>query len=404
MSISPRVAIDDAQALPLPQRSGSMERGGAGVRRWAINGDFVTLRSTGVARYAREVTRALDALVAAQHPLVRGVELTLICPKPPAEAFDHLALKVVPEFQRPRLPQAWVQLQLPRHVRGGLVSFCNLAPVAVRHQIVCIHDLQTRLAPESYGRLFRLAHRLILPALGRRAAGITTVSNMSRDQLIRFGVAPAEKIRVTYNGSDHALRWRAERTVFDFAPKRPFVLCLGRTEAHKNLDLLLRLAAPLDALGVDLAMAGDVGPEILQRIDGAGNIRLLGRIEDDVFAAALSQALCFLLPSRMEGFGLPAVEAMARGCPVIASSAPCLPEVCAHAALYADPDDTGAWIAAVARLMSSPGLRRDLIAAGHTRARAFTWRGIALIYLSLMAELDGLSQGADQPEFQAVQP
>ena len=157
-----------------------------GVRRWNINGDFTTLKPTGVARYARETTLALDALLAERHPLAEGLALELLVPRPIRDPLPLKAVPVrlVPEYSRPRLPQFWVQAQLPRHVEGGLLSFCNLAPVALKRQIACIHDLHTMTMPESYGRLFRWAHRLILPALGRRAAGITTVSEFSRSEIV----------------------------------------------------------------------------------------------------------------------------------------------------------------------------------------------------------------------------
>jgi hypothetical protein len=117
---------------------------------WAISGDFLALKPTGVARYALEVTRALNALVAEDHPLTRNVELTLLAPRPaPSNFLEHIPTRVIPEFNRPRLPQFWVQAQLPRAVQGGVLSFCNLAPVLVRRQIVCIHDLHTRIMPES---------------------------------------------------------------------------------------------------------------------------------------------------------------------------------------------------------------------------------------------------------------
>jgi glycosyltransferase involved in cell wall biosynthesis len=361
-------------------------------RRWTINGDFVALQPTGVARYAREVTLALDALIAEGHPLTRDVELDLVAPGPgrvplPLRA---ISMRVVPEFNRPRLPQVWVQAQLPRHVPGGLLSFCNLAPVSVRRQIACIHDLHTRLMPESYGAGFRLVHRIVLPLLGRRAARITTVSELSRRHLVDFGIAPAEKITVTYNGSDHADRWDAGRSALAVPSDTPYALCLGRGQPYKNLELLIRLAPGLEAMGLDLWMAGDVAEsEILRHAARMPrNLRLLGRISDDDFKCALSGALCFLFPSRIEGFGLPAVEAMASGCPVVASTSPCLPEVCGEAALYADPDDTGAWRAAVERLRQDAGLRRQQIAAGHARARRFSWRGIAEAYLELMAQVD----------------
>jgi glycosyltransferase involved in cell wall biosynthesis len=160
----------------------------------------------------------------------------------------------------------------------------------------------------------------------------------------------------------------------------------------------VRLAPLLDKIGLDLYMAGDIDMAALSR-EGAyvpDNIRLLGRISDDDFAKALTGALCFLFPSRIEGFGLPAVEAMALGCPVVASTAPCLPEVCGDAALYADPDDTNAWLGAIARLKEDGELRQQIVDLGHTRAATYSWRASAERYLELMAEVDadcGLGHG-----------
>jgi glycosyltransferase involved in cell wall biosynthesis len=119
------------------------------------------------------------------------------------------------------------------------------------------------------------------------------------------------------------------------------------------------------------------------------NIILLGRISDDDLAQALAGARAFLFPSRIEGFGLPAVEAMASGCPVVASTAPCLPEICGDAALYAGPDDAEGWIAAIERLHTDSATRSRTVEAGIARARRYTWRRIAEQYLELMAELDG---------------
>jgi glycosyltransferase involved in cell wall biosynthesis len=362
-------------------------------RRWTINGDFVALQPAGVARYAREVTLALDALVTEGHPLAGNLELDLVVPRQPKEALPLAAIPVrlVAEFNRPRLPQFWVQAQLPRHVPGGLLSFCNLAPVALRRQIACIHDMHPRIVPESYGMLFRWAHRIILPILGKRAAHITTVSQLSRGHLVEFGIAPPEKITVTYNGSDHAARWDAARSTLAGEPDRPYVLCLGRRDQkYKNTELLVRLAPLLDAMGLELWMPGDVDESVIAQHTSQkpDNLRLLGRIGDDDFKKALSGALCFLFPSRIEGFGLPAVEAMAAGCPVVASTSPCLPEVCGNAALYADPDDTEGWADAVRCLQGRADVRGRLIEAGHARALLYSWRGIAETYLELMVRVD----------------
>jgi glycosyltransferase involved in cell wall biosynthesis len=372
--------------------------GASKPRVWAINGDFLALRPAGVARYAKEVTLALDALVAAKHPLTRDLELSILAPRQPGEPFPLRAipLQIIPEFRRPRLPQFCVQIQLPRHVRGGLLSFCNLAPIAASRHIVCIHDLHTWLMPNSFGRLFRWTHRAVMPILGRRASVVTTVSTLSRDHLVQFGVAPPEKIVVTYNGSNHVARWRLGLAKLDLAGCRPFVLCLGRSQRYENVELMLQIAQPLNALGLDLCMAGDIDAGTLRQYceDRPANVRLLGRISDHDLAKLLSQALCFIFPSRIEGFGLPAVEAMALGCPVIASSAPCLPEVCGSAALYADPDDVVAWVDAIGRVKNDADLRRRMVDDGYARAHTFCWRRIAETYLRLMTEVDG---GGDLP-------
>lgn len=391
-----RRRLPPALPLPAPQwgmpaRDFAAVRPPRPARRWSINGDFTTLAPTGVARYAREVTLALDALVAERHPLADNLALDLVVPRPIGNSLPlgSIPVRLVPEFNKPRLPQVWVQMQLPLHVPGGLLSFCNLAPVAVRRQIVCIHDLHTRIMPESYGRGFRLAHRIILPMLGRRAARITTVSQLSRRHLAEFDVAVPEKVTVTYNGSDHVLRWDEHRAGLEPESGRPYVLCLGRNQKYKNLDLLVRIAPILDLMGLDMWMAGEIGESALGP-DRPANLRLLGRIGDDDFKRALRGALCFLFPSRIEGFGLPAVEAMAAGCPVIASTSPCLPEVCGEAALYADPDEPSVWASLVGQLRQDHEQRQRLVDAGYAQAARYTWRGIAEIYLRLMAEVDGV--------------
>jgi glycosyltransferase involved in cell wall biosynthesis len=366
-----------------------------GQRRWSVNGDFTTLRPTGVARYARETTLALDALVAERHPLTEDLALELLVPRPVQDPLPLKALPVrlVPEYRRPRLPQFWVQAQLPRQVEGGLLSFCNLAPVVLKRQVVCIHDLHTMMVPESYGRLFRWVHRLVLPAVGRRADRITTVSEFSRSRIAAYGVAPAGKVAVTYNGSDHVDRWDESRSDLGRRPDWPYVFCLAQRQPYKNMELIVRLAPVLERMGLDLWIAGDVDPARLfaGRTGKPANVRLPGRIGDDDLKAALANALCFLFPSRIEGFGLPAIEAMAAGCPVVASTSPCLPEICGEAALYADPDDAGAWIERVRLLQEDKALCRRLVAAGRARASAYSWRRVAETYLELMASIDGVS-------------
>jgi len=359
-------------------------------RDWTINGDFIALQPNGVARYAEEVTRALGQLLDEHHPLTRDLNLQIVSPRERTGQDSRIPIKVVPEF-RTRLPQVWVQCQLPCHVIGGLLSFCNLAPMVVRKQITCIHDLHPRLMPESYSYLFRAAHRVIQPILGRRVAYVTTVSKLSRDHLCQFNIAKPDRVVVTYNGADHAQSWDAASASLHIDTRRPFVLYLGRTQKYKNLDLVVRLAPILDQAGIDVWIAGDL-LAFSELLLTSKNIRLLGRISDNDLARAMDEALCFLFPSRIEGFGLPAIEAMIRGCPVVASHSPCLPEICGDGALYASPDDPESWMAQIARLHDDPTFRRSMIASGRSRATRYSWRAVAERYLRLMAKIDGVAE------------
>ena len=106
----------------------------------------------------------------------------------------------------------------------------------------------------------------------------------------------------------------------------------------------------------------------------SSNVKHLGGVADDDLAFLYRHALCLLFPSRTEGFGLPVLEAVALGCPVISSDAASLPEVCGNAVLYAGVDDTAAWLAAINRIVAEPMLRTKLADAGRARSKAFSWR------------------------------
>jgi len=385
-----RLDADDRAAGVPTGRSASGQTGRTS-RRWTINGDFLALNPNGVARHARETVLAMDKLVEDRHPLTEGLRLEVVAPRTPDRAFalQAIPLRVVEEFHRPRLPQFWVQMQLPFYVEGGLISFCNLAPVAIARQIVCIHDLHTYIMPESYGRGFRWMHRLVLPLLGKRVRSIATVSRFSRDCIIEYRVASRDKITVVHNGADHIRRWDAAASDMEFGAK-PFVLCLGQPQSYKNLQLALSLLPALDHMGLDLAIAGDIGEGYIREQVGSipDNLRLLGRLSDNDLAKAFTQAFCFLFPSRIEGFGLPAVEAMLQGCPVIASRAAAIPEICGDAVLYGDVDDPVEWIAALRKLKQQPEMRAALSEAGRIRAAGYSWQGVAENYLRMMAKVD----------------
>jgi glycosyltransferase involved in cell wall biosynthesis len=285
----------------------------------------------------------------------------------------------------------WEQLTLPKTVSAGLVNLCNTAPLAVSKQIVCMHDMSFRLCPGSYTTAFRSAYALLLPALGRRAAAVTTVSRFSAEQLVRFGIAPPGKISIHPNGYEHAAAWKAAHnaTTRSVAGPRTIVM-IGSRAPHKNVDMILAMSERLAAAGLQIALVGSRNDRVFNRAEVVAdrNVAWLGRLCDEALAALLQDSMCLAFPSLTEGFGLPPLEAMAIGCPVVVSTEGSLPEICGSAALYASPHDQEQWFTTFMRLRDDAALRSRLSADGRRRAHQFSWCDSARRYLALMANLD----------------
>ena len=357
---------------------------------WSINGRFLTQPQTGVQRYAGEITRALDAALARDETLARSTRWDVIVPAD-CEAMPNYEMLPVRRARR-GTGQAWEQLVLPTMAAGGLVNLANLGPLAHGRQIVCMHDANVFLEPTSYSPAFRLAYKTLLPALARRSRAVTTVSNFSAGALGEAGVT-REPAQVIHNGHEHALRWNAEVSPFA-APgrfRRPYVFALGSRARHKQISLLLDLAPALDAMGLDLVLSGGKASIFADTGDAARatapNVNMVGFVGDDDLAALFRGALCFVFPSRTEGFGLPLVEAMVHGAPILAADRASMPEVCGDAALYAAADQPGEWLAQITRLASDPMLRERLRRRGRERYRLFSWADGAVRYLALAKQL-----------------
>lgn len=358
-----------------------------------VNARFTTRPMSGVDRVADEMVRALFALAEELGAVAPRIQLA--APRADRPEGREGAVAAWPIDHRGRLPgHAWEQFELPRLAPDAwLYSPCNAGPLMRRRQIVTLHDAQARLTPEAYTPAFRLWCNTLMPRLARRARLVTTVSQFSKTQLERFGIVPAGKAQVIPNGADHILRVVADPA----APARHglvpggYVLAIGNLSPHKNLALLLRAAAKRPAGAPPLAIAGGGNPRLYAGagIEPGPGVRILGRIGDPELKALYESALALAFPSRTEGFGLPPVEAMLCGCPVVASTGGAIPETCGEAALYADPDDEGAWTVALMRVADDAGLRTRLAQAGRERGRLFTWRAAAVRFLAALARADG---------------
>jgi glycosyltransferase involved in cell wall biosynthesis len=338
------------------------------MTKLALNARFLAQDITGVQRFCRETATALAAL--------RPVELLA-----PAGWLRG---------------QAWEQFFLPRRAGGRvLLNLGNTAPLAVARQVVVIHDAATFAVPESYAPGFRAWYRLLHRALARRGATIATVSGFARGEIARhLGLDPAA-IAVLGEGAEHMLRPPADPGLpARLGLERPYVLAVGSPAPHKNLAALSATAAMLAARGAELVLTGDLSSPVFARIALPAPARRVGRVDDASLRALYEGAACLVFPSRHEGFGLPAVEAMALGCPVVAARAGALPEVCAGAALFADPADPLDIAQAVAAVLDDPALAARLAAAGRVRAAGFTWAATAA---RLSGLVDAVARGDKGP-------
>src|SRR6266700_7761151 len=287
-----------------------MQRSDKGFVRgqgWAINGRFLTQRMTGVQRYAHEIVLALDEIISQDDDIAACPAMRLVLPP---------GIKAKPALENIGVCQtsfgsghAWDQLILPLYAQAGVLSLANFGPVLTRNHIVCIHDANTFIQPESYSRAFGLAYRTLLPLVGKRASRVATVSQFSADMLVKYGVCRREKIFIAPNGHEHALRWDAKRAEIPLLRvlKRPYVLLLGSSAKHKNVHVILEQARGLDAAGIDIVVVGGASSIFSANAPNyqRANIHRAGYVGDDDLAALYEGALCLAFPSKTEGFGIP---------------------------------------------------------------------------------------------------
>ncbi len=332
-----------------------------------INGRFVTQSLSGVQRFDIEMTRALQA---------RDPAYELLTPRG-GSTFWSGAREV-----GKRQGQGWEQLDLSRAVGEGLlVNLGNTGPLLVRRQLLVIHDAGVFSTPEAYSRKFRLWYKILQASLIRRGAGVVTVSEFSRREILHHLPAHPARVRVVPEGADHMQRIDAAPEILARHGLEPgrFVLSVGTPAAHKNLAALGLLAQRLQERGVPLVMAGGISGSAFQAARLPPHALYTGRVSDAQLKALYQTAGCFVFPSLYEGFGLPPVEAMACGCPVVAADIPVLRENCADAVQFCDPRSPEDIAAKVLAVLESPGHRQELREAGKARAGHFTWARAAAV-------------------------
>jgi glycosyltransferase involved in cell wall biosynthesis len=346
-----------------------------------INGRFLSQPVSGVQRFAAEIVKAIDQLIDRRQMPERlsGANWTLLAP---SNADDRLSLKHIRIAKiGTRTGHAWDQIDLAMAARSGtLISLANSGPVLHRRHHIVLHDAQVFRHPEFFSRSYGQFHRC-LGWLFARTARIRTVSHFSRRELADVLKLPVDDIAVCSNSAEHLAGLPADDTILQrlgLVAGRYF-LAIGSNKPNKNIDLVTRAIKSLPG-DYPLVIVGGSNERVFGRNDATIDDRVIraGHISDASMAALYGHATALVFPSLYEGFGVPPLEAMVFGCPVIVSDIAVLREVCGDAAEYCSPTDPGHLARLMRERIEKGALTDAEIARQSTRRSHYTWTSSAL--------------------------
>jgi glycosyltransferase involved in cell wall biosynthesis len=365
--------------------------------------DARKLHDFGIGTYIRNVLQGLAAVD-------QRTDFIVLCRPADADVVNDLGanFRAVPETARPYSlgEQVWIPLSLVREGAHLLHEPHYVLPPATRcRTVVTIHDCIHLMFPQYLpGRLAHVYARTSMWSAVHKSDRILTVSEASKRDILRFFDIAPDKVSVIYNAIDERFMAPADEERMDQIRQRyqldhPFLLYVGNIKKHKNLERLIDAFGRARAGGLDDLKLVIIGDEISKypplrqsvhrhRLDK--HVRFLGFQPYDTLAAFYRLARAFVFPSLYEGFGLPPLEAMACGTPVVTSNVSSLPEVAGGAAILVDPYEPASIAAGITRAVSDEPARADLIARGHARARDFSWSqsasAIHRIYMDVLEQ------------------
>jgi glycosyltransferase involved in cell wall biosynthesis len=348
----------------------------------------------GLGRYAASLAQALLPLEPGLTAFVNDPRESRL--RPPLSGLPTHTANLPRKLWRLRAAAPYFGGPALDHAFEGLTLFHateHLLPKLTRaRSVFTLHDVAYLLFPQYHLLQNRLYLTLMMPRFLARADRVIAVSEASRRDALRFYRLHPEKVSVIPEGVES--RFRPEPDPAHLAAVRQkyalperFILYVGTIEPRKNLPTLLDAYAALRAHhpSLGLVIAGGKGwlyQSFFERLRSLGletqtRVTLTGYVPDDDLPALINCAEVFAFPSLLEGFGLPPLEAMACGIPVVCSNASSLPEVVNEAGLLVAPDDVRGWVEALNRILTDPALHGDLRARGLARARQFTWEAAA---------------------------
>ena len=365
--------------------------------RIGINGRFLAAKRTGVQRAAYNLIRALVDMDQKNHYILFTTEDQVSNPD-----WQKPHVTVVPSRIREGESlrnHFWEQFTLPRlarkHAIDILHSPANLAPLFYRGKsVVHIHDLCFLVNPQWFSFSFRTLYNFVIPRLARRAAKVITNSNNSRNDLLQFCNLSADRVSQVYWAVDDLFLQTSDTTPSD-RKMDDYILYVGSLEPRKNISTLLEayeiLRKQNPSIKSKLVLIGGESPlfaEVQLKVKHfKEDVLFQGFVNDHTLQDFYRHARLFVYPSLYEGFGLPPLEAMASGVPVVTTLTSSIPEVVGDAALMVSPYDAQELASTMDLILGDADLRQRLVQAGREQVRKFNWQRVARNTLAIYYEV-----------------
>lgn len=356
-----------------------------------INARFLCQPLSGVQRFSGEILKALDGLIDGDPTLKRSLG-NVVALRPAGQGratnWRHISVQHVGNTRG----HIWEQEALFKASKSGiLVSLGNTGPLRHQAQILALHDANIWDIPHAFSSRYRAFHRVIRPILARRAQRLITVSNFSAGRLAQFLDVPVEQFVIVPNGADHILRnvadpWALQRYGLH---QNEYLLTVGNQSPNKNITRLIAAHSLAGSSVPPLAVVGGtpagVGEEI-QKL--SARVHPLGRVGDGALRSLYENAAGFVFPSLYEGFGIPPLEAMKLGTPVLAAHRTAMPEVLKDGVAWFDPTNSGEMSLALEQFSCLSDVDRiNLIRRGKHVADSFTWEQSAQLLIHQILSL-----------------
>lgn len=344
-----------------------------------INGRFLTQRVTGIQRYSREMLLALDGVLDSRAN--SSLQFVVACP-PGAPVVTLKNIKQV--WVGRSSGHLWEQTSLLlASINGILLSFGSTGPLFHPKQVITVHDASIYRVPDAFGWKFKAWYKLCMNFLVRSNKLTLVVSNFAKRECAQFFGGCEEKMTVTSEGWQHLLKIRDESKTGlpeDLIGSK-YYLAVSSPTPNKNFKLIGEAASLVKDREIHFVIAGAASQKVFSAAadseDRTHRIDYLGYVSDADLLRLYEHAYAFVFPSRYEGFGIPPLEAMSMGCPVLAANIESVQEVCAESAVYFDPYDARTLKDALVSIDSDPELRNSMAIRGKARAAAFTWASAA---------------------------